>query len=128
MSGGPIFSGVDWNKFANPSASPDIRNAGIIYYIFKKKPKVRTRPRPERVPQEEPRTVPAQQPRELPTIGHVEATPNWVPVAVVGLCILGGLIIVGTLVEDVATLGVGIADDAPSFAAAGALFAFAGSL
>jgi len=122
-----IFSGVDWNKFANPSANPDIRNAGIIYYIFTKKPKVRTRPRPERVPQEEPRTVPAQQPREIPTIGHVESTPNWVPVVVVGACILGGLIIVGTLVEDFFTAGIGIADDAPSFAAAGALFAFAGS-
>ena len=40
----------------------------------------------------------------------------------VGLVISAGAIVVGTLVEDVATLGVGVADDPASFAAAAAAF------
>jgi hypothetical protein len=43
------------------------------------------------------------------------------------LCVVGGLIIVGTLVEDFFTGGAGILDDAPSFAAACALFKLAPS-
>jgi hypothetical protein len=43
------------------------------------------------------------------------------------LCVVGGLIIVGTLVEDSFTGGAGILDDAPSFASAGALFKLAPS-
>jgi hypothetical protein len=41
------------------------------------------------------------------------------------LCVVGGLIIV--VVEDFFTGGAGILDDAPSFAAAGALFKLAPS-
>jgi hypothetical protein len=56
-----IFSGVDWNKFAPKSARPDIRNAGIIYYITTKRPKVPS-PKPVPVPVPAPVTQPVPQP------------------------------------------------------------------
>ena len=38
------------------------------------------------------------------------------------LVALAGVIIVATIVEDIITAGIGVADDAPSFAAAAAMF------
>jgi hypothetical protein len=46
---------------------------------------------------------------------------NWGYVAGAGLIVGAGLLVVGTVVEDVATGGAGIVDDPASFAAAGAL-------
>jgi RHS repeat-associated protein len=63
-----IFSGVDWNKYAPPSARPDIRNAGIIYYVKTKPPR---NPTPPPVVQKSPggkeTEEPKQDPRQIPT-------------------------------------------------------------
>jgi LysM repeat protein len=48
---------------------------------------------------------------------------NWAKVLGTGLLVVGGAIVVGTLVEDFFTVGAGADDDAPSFAAAGATVA-----
>lgn len=48
---------------------------------------------------------------------------DWGKVIGVGLVVTAGVIVVGTLVEDFFTAGVGVADDPASFAAAAALFA-----
>jgi len=121
-----IFSGVDWNKFAPKSARPDIRNVGIIYYITQKRPKIPSR---KRVPKPVPVPVPVPQPGTQPVpSAQPTDTPGWVVPAAIGLCIVGGLLIVGTIVEDLLTGGIGIADDAPSFAGAAALFKLAFSL
>src|SRR5262249_35804835 len=61
-----IFSGVDWNKFAPKSARPDIRNAGIIYYITTKRPKI---PSPKPVPVPVPVPVPAPVSPTVPATG-----------------------------------------------------------
>jgi RHS repeat-associated protein len=129
-----IFSGVDWNKFAPKSARPDIRNAGIIYYVTTRRPKIpspKPVPKPVPVPVPVPQATPqrAPQPTAVPTTEPTDSMPGWVkPVAIGGLCVVGGLIIVGTIAEDFFTGGAGILDDAPSFAGAGALFKLAFSL
>lgn len=51
-----------------------------------------------------------------------EPTTDWRKVVGVGLLVAGTAIVVGTLIEDFLTAGVGAADDPASFAAAGALF------
>lgn len=52
-----------------------------------------------------------------------EKSTNWGKVTGVGLMTLAGVVVVGTIVEDFLTAGVGVADDAPSFALASGLFA-----
>jgi hypothetical protein len=52
-----------------------------------------------------------------------QPSTNWGKVFGTGLVVVGGAIVVGTLVEDFFTAGVGVADDAPSFAAAAASYA-----
>lgn len=59
----------------------------------------------------------------LQPVRHTEPRVDWGRVAGIGLIVLGTGIVVGTLVEDFFTAGVGIADDPASFAAAGASFA-----
>jgi hypothetical protein len=69
-------------------------------------------------PSAKPKPVPIPSARPAP--GRVI---NW-DYLVGGAMVVGaGVIIVATIVEDIATAGLGIADDAPSFAAAAALFA-----
>lgn len=71
---------------------------------------------PNPTPPTGPRAQPLRAPRSAPTT-------NWNQVIGTGLMITGTAIIVGTLVEDFFTAGVGVADDPPSFAAAAAAIA-----
>jgi LysM repeat protein len=71
-------------------------------------------PRP---PTAKPHPVPI--PSAKPAPSH---SPGWDYLLGSALVVGAGIIIVGTIVEDVLTAGVGIADDAPSFAAAAAMF------
>ena len=63
-------------------------------------------------------------PRQLQPVRTPVVVPesgwSWSKVIGAGLVVVGGAIVVGTLVEDFFTAGAGIADDAPSFALAGA--------
>ncbi|MFR9780572.1 RHS repeat-associated core domain-containing protein, partial [Micromonospora sp. MS34] len=67
-------------------------------------------------PQPSPRTVAQEQPEETP---WYETAGRWAGAA--GLVLGAGALAVGTVVEDAGTLGVGILDDVPSFAAAGGM-------
>jgi hypothetical protein len=83
----------------------------------------------ELTPKPDPRDNTRAQPeyREAPIRVPVPpvAAPHrhWDKILGTGLLITAGAIVVGTLVEDFFTAGVGITDDAPSFAAAGAAVA-----
>lgn len=61
----------------------------------------------------------ARDPRPAPSLAP---STNWGRVFGTGLVIVAGAIVVGTIIEDFLTLGVGTADDLASFAAAGSLF------
>jgi hypothetical protein len=72
-----IFSGVDWNKFTPPSYRPDIRNAGIIYYVKTRPPRVPVPPgtgpkTPGSGQTEEPKEDPRQIPTTAPADNGVE--------------------------------------------------------
>ncbi|HHJ15677.1 MAG TPA: LysM peptidoglycan-binding domain-containing protein [Gammaproteobacteria bacterium] len=71
-------------------------------------------PRP---PTAKPQPVPIPSAKPVP-----DSSPGWDYLLGGALVAGAGLVIVATIVEDVATLGLGIADDAPSFAAAAAMF------
>jgi len=63
------------------------------------------------------------QPEELKEPVYVEETSSvWNKLLGGALIVGAGLFVAGTIVEDVLTLGVGVADDVPSFAAAAAMF------
>jgi hypothetical protein len=72
---------------------------------------------------------PSAQPKPVPvpvTPPVRTATPKqtgWDYLIGVGLIAGAGVLIVATIAEDVLTLGAGVADDVPSFAAASAMFA-----
>ena len=73
-------------------------------------------PRP---PSAKPKPVPVPSAKPVPVPGP----SNW-DYLIGGALIAGaGVIIIATIVEDIVTLGVGVADDVPSFAAAAAMFA-----
>jgi hypothetical protein len=63
-------------------------------------------------------------PRQLQPVTHAppvaapQSGTNWSKVIGVGLVVVAGAVVVGTLVEDFFTAGAGVADDAPSFALA----------
>lgn len=65
---------------------------------------------------------PRPQPQPI-TQPVLERKFNWDYAIGTGLLIGAGVIVIATVAEDIATLGLGIADDAPSFAAASAMFA-----
>ena len=61
----------------------------------------------------------------LDSSSSLEEEPNfWEFLEGIGFYALGGLIVIGTVAEDVATGGVGITDDSASFSFAWVLFAF----
>jgi hypothetical protein len=69
---------------------------------------------------------PSANPKPVPVPVKPSVTvrkPNWDYLTGVLLITGAGLLIVATIGEDVLTAGVGTADDAPSFAAASAIFA-----
>ncbi len=70
-----------------------------------------------------PSPQPVRQPVPQPVHVHAPEPTNWNRVIGTGLVITAGVIVVGTLVEDFFSGGVGVADDPASFAAAGASFA-----
>lgn len=70
---------------------------------------------------------PSAQPKPVPITPPVPITTprktGWDYLIGVGLIAGAGILIVATIAEDVVTLGVGVADDVPSFAAASVMFA-----
>jgi hypothetical protein len=58
---------------------------------------------------------------DVSTVWGYSQDRNWGYVAGAALIVGAGLLVAGTIVEDVATGGVGVADDPASFAAAGAM-------
>ncbi|MET1255922.1 hypothetical protein [Aliikangiella maris] len=73
-------------------------------------------PRP---PTAKPQPVPVPAPSAKPVPQRDGCDYLWGSLLIAG----AGLLIVATIAEDVVTLGVGVADDVPSFAAAAAMFA-----
>jgi hypothetical protein len=97
---------------------------GFVYVAVDVKYVVYITPRPQLPPPAlSPDNVTVQRPVEAP-----EEPTNWGRVFAVGLVVVGSAVVVGTIVEDVFTGGVGTADDPASFAAAAAAFARAASL
>lgn len=70
-----------------------------------------------------PPAAPSPQPVRQPVQVHEPEPTNWNRVIGTGLVVTAGVIVVGTLVEDFFSGGVGVADDPASFAAAGASLA-----
>lgn len=69
----------------------------------------------EITPKVQPPRAPSPQPIRIE-----EPSVNWDRVIGTGLIVTAGVIVVATIVEDFLTAGAGVADDAPSFTAAGA--------
>jgi hypothetical protein len=93
-----IFSGVDWNKYAPPSARPDIRNAGIIYYVKTRPPRVPVPPpvspkTPGNGQTEEPKENPRQVPTTAPADNGVEKVLEDILVAIIVAILLAILVI-----------------------------------
>jgi LysM repeat protein len=96
--------------------APDIKgNIDNFFYITNSlNVEVEITPRP---PTAKPRPEPIPSARPVPS-----RSPGWDYLLGGALVVGAGIIIVGTIVEDILTAGLGIADDAPSFAAAAAMF------
>ncbi len=96
--------------------APDIKGKvdQYIYLVNSLSIDVEITPRP---PTAKPRPVPIPSAKPIPS-----PRSGWYYLFGSALIVGAGVIIVATIVEDVITLGAGIADDAPSFAAAAGMF------
>lgn len=69
---------------------------------------------------------PSAEPKPVPVPARSKAAmrkPGWDYLIVGGLLVGAGILIAATIGEDIITGGLGVADDAPGFAAASAMFA-----
>jgi LysM domain len=97
--------------------APEIKGRieGFFYVTSRWKVEIEITPKP---PTAVPRPVPVPARRPQP----VRSPSKWEYLAAAGLIAGAGVLIVATVVEDIVTLGAGLADDVPSFAAASAMF------
>lgn len=96
--------------------APEIKGKIDKYFYLAKSLgiEIEITPRP---PSARPRPIPIPSAKPIPNRG-----PGWDYLLGGALVAGAGVIIVATIVEDILTLGAGVADDVPSFAAAAAMF------